>query len=77
MAWLLYGKRTGLPHPDTNEPIYDKTFRALDSWGVRVTRLSDAMAYAEKSDIQRILDRPKLKKAIDDGLVQFEIRPAK
>lgn len=77
MAWLLYGKRTGMIHPETGEPVYDSTFRALDSFGVRVNRLVDAMAYAEKSDIEELLAKPKVKAAIDAGLVQFDIRPAK
>lgn len=77
MAFLLYGKRTGLKNPETGEPVFDKTFRALDSYGCRVTKLVDAMAYAEKSDIQSLLDKPKTKAAIEAGLVQFEIRKAK
>lgn len=76
-SWLLYGKRTGLVNPETGQPVYDATFRALDSRGVRVNRLVDAMAYAEKSDIEVLLAKPKTKEAIDAGLVQFEIRPAR
>ena len=77
MAFLLYGKRTGLVNPETGEPVYDKTFRALDSFGVRVTKLSDAMSYATKQDIQDLLDKPKTKAAIEAGLVEFDIRKAK
>lgn len=76
-SWLLYGKRTGLVNPETGEPVYDSTFRALDSYGVRVNRLVDAMAYAEKSDIEALLNKPRTKAAIDAGLVQFDIRPAR
>lgn len=75
--WLLYGKRTGLIDLKTKKPVYDKTFRALDSYGVRVSKLSDAMSYAEKSDIQEILDKPAIKANIDAGLVEFEIRRAR
>lgn len=75
--WLLYGKRTGLIDLKTKQPVYDKTFKALDSYGVRVNKLSDAMSYAEKSDIQEILDKPKIKANIDAGLVKFDIRRAK
>ena len=75
--WLLYGKRTGLIDLETKQPVYDKTFRALDSYGVRVNKLSDAMSYAEKSDIQEILDKPAIKANIDAGLVEFEIRRAR
>ena len=75
--WFLYGKRTGLVNPKTNKPVYDKTFRALDSHGVRVVKLSDAMSYAEKSDIQDILNRPAIKANIDAGLVEFDIRRAR
>ena len=76
MAYLLYGKRTGLVNPETGEPVYDSTFRALDSYGVRVSKLANAMAYAEKSDIEALLNKPKTKAAIEQGLVQFDIRPA-
>lgn len=31
MAYLIYGKRTGFVDPQTGKPVYDKTFRALDS----------------------------------------------
>lgn len=75
--WLLYGKRTGLRSPITGEPVYDKTFRALDAAGVRVNKLTDAMSYAEKEDIQALLDKPKTAAAIKAGLVQFDIRRAK
>ncbi len=75
--WLLYGKRTGLIDLKTKQPVYDKTFKALDSYGVRVNKLSDAMSYAEKSDIQEILDKPEIKANIDAGLVKFDIRRAK
>jgi hypothetical protein len=77
MAWLLYGKRTGLVNTKTGKPEYDATFRALNAKGVRVSKLVDAMAYAEKSDIEAILNKPKNKEAIDAGLVEFDIRPAK
>lgn len=75
--YLLYGKRTGLPDSKTGKPIYDKTFRALDSFGCRVTKLTDAMAYAEKADVQSILDQPHIKANIENGFCQFEIRKAK
>ena len=75
--WLLYGKRTGLIDLKTKQPVYDKTFKALDSYGVRVNKLSDDMSYAEKSDIQEILDKPEIKANIDAGLVKFDIRRAK
>lgn len=50
MSYIIYGKCTGLIDPKTNQPVYHKQFRALDSWGVRVTKLSDAMAYATRED---------------------------
>ena len=77
MSYLLYGKRTGLVNPETGKPVYDKTFRALDSRGFRVNKLSEAMAYAERSDIEELLNKPKTKAAIEAGLVVFEIRKAK
>ncbi len=75
--FIIYGKRTGLINPKTNQPIYDKQFRALDSWGIRVNKLSDAMAYATREDAQAHLDTPGTKRRILDGLVQFEIRKAR
>lgn len=77
MSYIIYGKCTGLINPKTNQPVYHKQFRALDSWGVRVTKLSDAMAYATREDAQEQLDKPKVKQRIKDGLVQFEIRKAR
>lgn len=76
IGWLIYGKRTGLTGK-TKQPVFDKTFRALDSVGRRVTTLTDAMCYATKKDAQMILDKPATKKLIDAGLVTFEIRKAK
>lgn len=76
VGWLIYGKRTGLLNKQ-KKPVFDKTFRALNSVGQRVTTLSDAMCYAEKEDAQAILDKPATKKLIDEGLVIFEIRKAK
>jgi len=73
--WLIYGKRTK-PWQDKktgkrHEP--DKTFRALDSLGRRVTSLDDAFSYATKEDAQERIDKahPDI-----DGVV-FEIRKAK
>ena len=77
MSYLLYGKRTGLKHPETGEPIFDKTFRALDSHGCRVNKLADAMAYAEKEDAMSLISGPKTQAAINAGLVAFEVRKAK
>ena len=44
MAYLIYGKRTCL----VNGGGPDKKFAALDAKGHRVTKLADAMSYAEK-----------------------------
>ena len=74
--YLIYGKRTGLLDKH-KQPAFDKTFRALDSAGRRVTTLTTAMCYATKEDAQYILDKPATKKLIDAGLVVFEIRKAK
>ena len=76
VGWLIYGKRTGLPDKH-NKPTFDKTFRALDSVGRRVTTLTNAMCYATKEDAQEILEKPATKKLIDAGLVVFDIRKAK
>lgn len=67
MAYLIYGKRTCL----VNGGGPDKKFAALDTKGHRVTKLADAMSYAEKEDAQAIIDKMGL-----DGC-EFEIRKAK
>ena len=67
MAYLIYGKRTCL----INGGGPDKKFAALDAKGHRVTKLADAMSYAEKEDAQAIIDKMGL-----DGC-EFEIRKAK
>lgn len=67
MAYLIYGKRTCL----VNGGGPDKKFAALDAKGHRVTKLVDAMSYAEKEDAQVIIDKMGL-----DGC-EFEIRKAK
>lgn len=67
MAYLIYGKRTYL----VNGGGPDKKFAALDAKGHRVTKLADAMSYAEKEDAQAIIDKMGL-----DGC-EFEIRKAK
>ena len=67
MAYLIYGKRTCL----VNGGGPDKKFAALDAKGHRVTKLADAMSYAEKEDAQAIIDKMGL-----DGC-EFEIRKVK
>lgn len=67
MAYLIYGKRTCL----VNGGGPDKKFAALDAKGHRVTKLADAMSYAEKEDAQAIIDKMGL-----EGC-EFEIRKAK
>lgn len=67
MAYLIYGKRTCL----VNGGGPDKKFAALDAKGHRVTKLANAMSYAEKEDAQAIIDKMGL-----DGC-EFEIRKAK
>lgn len=67
MAYLIYGKRTCL----VNGGGPDKKFAALDAKGHRVTKLADAMSYAEKEDAQAIIDKMGLDSC------EFEIRKAK
>lgn len=71
-VWLIYGKRNGFI--ENGKPIYDRTFRALDSRGIRVNRLENAMAYATKKDAEEILNKPAIQENIKKGLVVFEIR---
>lgn len=76
MAYLIYAKRTGYKDA-SGTPVFDKTFRAVDSKGFRVISLADAMAYATRADAQEILDKPFPSELISKGLAQFEIRKAK
>ena len=75
--WLIYGKHL-IPWIDSKGKMRDpdKTFRALNAQGVRVTKLSDAMSYASKKDAQELLDKPGTKVRIEKGEVCFEIRKA-
>lgn len=63
-VYIIYGRRVGK----------DKTFRALDSKGVRVNRLGDAMAYATKEDALEILESPAIKQKIEEGILEFDVR---
>lgn len=63
-VYLIYGRRVGK----------DKTFRALDSKGVRVNKLSNAMAYATKEDALEVLETPAIKQKIEEGLLEFDVR---
>lgn len=67
--YLIYGKRQG--QYVNGHPTFDKTFKALDTFGMRTIKLSDAMSYATKEDAQEVID----KKGRPDCI--FEIRKAK
>lgn len=75
--WLIYGKHL-IPWIDSKGKMRDpdKTFRALNAQGVRVTKLSDAMSYASKEDAQEVLDKPETKARIKREEVMFQIRKA-
>lgn len=61
--------------PDSEgNPVFDKTFRALDSNGIRVNKLSDAMSYATKEDALEIIQSEKIQSNIKAGLVEFDVR---
>ena len=51
--------------------VFDKNFKALDSRGCRVTKLSDAMSFATREDAQEIIDKK------GDPNCIFEVRKAK
>lgn len=72
--YLIYGKRTK-PWRDKKGKLQqpDKTFRALDAQGCRVTNLDYAFSYATKEDAQERIDKanPPI-----EGVI-FEIRKAK
>lgn len=72
--WLIYAKRTK-PWRDKKGIMHqpDKTFKAVDGYGVRVTKLTDAFSYATKEDAQERIDNAK---PLIEGVV-FEIRKAK
>lgn len=72
--FLIYGKRSK-PWKDKNGRTQqpDKTFRALDAQGRRVTSLDEAFSYATKEDAQERIDKAK---PPVEGVV-FEIRKAK
>ena len=72
--YLIYGKRTG--KIEKGEPVYDKTFKALDYSGIRVSKLADAGTYAERADAQEVIDT-KCKEYADAGLCEYQIRKAK
>lgn len=73
--YLIYGKHL-TPWIDNKHKMRepDKTFRALDAHGMRVTKLDNAMSYASIEDAQAILDKPGTKARIEKGEVAFEIR---
>ena len=75
--WLIYGKHL-TPWIDSKGKLRepDKTFRALDARGVRVTKLDNAMSYATKEDAQEVLDKPGTKARVEKGEVIFEVRRA-
>ena len=83
-AWIIYGKiiKT-MPLQNNNggskivEP--QKTFRALNYKGQRVTRLADAGKYYEKEMAQKIIDKAQAywdKQGYGD-CVAYEIRKSK
>lgn len=75
--YLIYGKHL-TPWIDSKGKLRepDKTFRALDVHGVRVTKLDNAMSYATKEDAQEVLDKPGTKARIKREEVMFQIRKA-
>ena len=75
-TYLIYGKHTKEwwnREKRRREPA-DKTFRAIDWKGVRVTKLENAASFASKEDAQEYLDK-HADPSRDD--VAFEIRKAK
>lgn len=55
-----------------------KMFRALDKYGVQVTRLNNAYCYDTKEEAQAVINRANnnLKKNGHENCVLFEIRKA-
>lgn len=57
MSYAVYGKRSAWRNTETNkmeEP--DKTFRALNGYGERVNRLSEAIIFYTREDAQEWID---------------------
>lgn len=76
MAYCLYCKRTAPEHWDSLHRVMipqDKQFRAINSQGVRVSRLEDAIMFAERADAQEWMDKKIEKCGIKDG-VEWQIR---
>ena len=69
--YLIYGKKTKpLWHDKKRRWVdSDKTFKAINEYGVRVNKLSDAFSFASREDAQEFLNAHKPK----DGVI-FEIR---
>lgn len=74
MPYLIYGKHTKEWWDGKMRQPPDKTFRALNYKGVRVTKLEDAGSFAEKSDAEEYLAKKKDPSRTD---VVFEIRKVK
>ena len=75
-AYLIYGKV--IKPGRIGQTVYtepQKTFRALNWNGARVTKLSDAFSYASKKDAQDRLDKV-MKNAPHKDMVEFQIRKA-
>ena len=76
MSYLIYGKMTERWYSKIDHKWHepDKTFKALNWYGVRVNKLCDAAEYATYEDAKNKLEKETKnhkKKAI------FEIRKAK
>lgn len=62
MSYAVYGKRSAWRNTETNrmeDP--DKTFRALNGYGERVTRLSDAIVFYTKEDAEEWVNSHKFR----------------
>lgn len=74
MPYLIYGKHTKEWWDGKMRQPPDKTFRAINYKGVRVTKLEDAGSFATREDAQEFLDKHADPKRND---VAFEIRKVK
>lgn len=76
MGYFIYAKRTAPEHWDSLHRVMipqDKQFRAINSNGVRVSKLTEAIEFATREDAQEWMDKKIAAQGVKDGVV-WEIR---
>lgn len=75
-GYIIYGKILRDCTIGTSKHEANKTFRALDKYGVRVTRLKDAYIYPTKEEAEERIRKANEKFGYEE-YVKFEVRKAK